>query len=224
MRARAPMPSYYMHILVKQVRAPLARRSRADGLKQNSFSFLNAFYSSVQMVTTSQLYTCRAGSTLVKEKIKKKSTSKKKKKKSFRSWAFTSWFFGIERANAQNGATRIRARARVGRYPPSIYIFTLFIRRARPCLKLTAHFAHWRIARAFCSIGRAVVFKKMVQKKVQKTSAETSGGAIARIATERNVRYAFSFAFFGSTLGSLSSAFFFRKKKKSFCQIGPRSS
>ncbi len=65
-------PSYYMHISSKArsraVRAPLAH----DGLKQNSFSFLNAFYSSAQMVTTSQLYTCRAGSTLVKRNKFKK--------------------------------------------------------------------------------------------------------------------------------------------------------
>ena len=146
------MPSYYMHISSK----PFARRSRAvrapfahDGLKQTSFSFSYAFYSSAQMVTTSQLYTCRAGSTLVKEKKIKKSIKNqhKKKKNFFRSWAFTSWFFGIERANAQNGATR------VGRYPPSIY-FTLFIPRARPIWRkklASCPLAH--CARIFAALG-----------------------------------------------------------------------
>jgi hypothetical protein len=148
-RARTDAPSYYMHILVKPfarrsraVRAPFARRR----VKTKLFFFLNAFYSSVQMVTTSQLYTCRAGSTLVKEKKIKKKVLKKiniKKKKSFRSWAFTSWFFnGIERANAQNGATRIRARASVG-----IFLLSIFY------AVHSSRTSHWRKKLASCPLA-----------------------------------------------------------------------
>jgi hypothetical protein len=84
------------------------------------------------MVTTSQLYTCRAGSTLVKEKKNQKKYKKiniKKKKKVSGPGLSRRGFSESNARTRKMGHAHTRARRSVA----SFYIyFTLFIPRERP--------------------------------------------------------------------------------------------